>query len=566
MAVAFLSVAAGATCMPLNPAYNANEFDFYLADLHAKALIIQANMDSPARAIAHTRGLYIIELSPMLEAEAGLFTLTGRQRTHAARDEFAQPDDVAIVMHTAGTTSRPKIVPLTHTNICTSAHNRKISLDLVKNDCCLNVLPLFHIHGLLGGLLVSLVAGASIVCTPGFDASKFFAWMAEFCPTWYTAVPVIHQAILAHAAINHEIIARCPLRFIRSGSAALPLQVLTELERVFNVPVIVSYGMTEVPLITSNPLPPRERKTGSVGVAAGPEVAIMGEGGDLLPAGEIGEIVVRGSNVFQGYDNNPMANKSAFTDGWFRTGDQGCLDTNGYLFITGRLKELINRGGEKVAPWEVDEVLMDHSAVAQAVTFAVPHTQLGEDIAAAVVLHQNAQATDNDIRQFAATRLADFKVPSHVYIVDEIPKGPTGKMQRIGLAAKLGLTAPEQVQPDGYGISCKPVSEANYAAPWTEVERILAKIWQEVLHVEQVSAQHNFFDLGGNSLDIVQVHNKLQDTFRRDISITEVFKYPTISSLAKYLSQEQSEQSSLQESQARGRSRRDLMKRRQRSS
>src|SRR5262249_31317318 len=237
-----------------------------------------------------------------------------------------------------------------------------------------------------------------------------------------------------------------------------------------------------------------------------------------------------------------------------------------YLFITGRLKELINRGGEKVAPWEVDEVLMDHSAVAQAVTFAVPHTQLGEDIAAAVVLHQNAQATDNDIRQFAATRLADFKVPSHVYIVDEIPKGPTGKMQRIGLAAKLGLTAPEQVQPDGYGISCKPVSEANYAAPWTEVERILAKIWQEVLHVEQVSAQHNFFDLGGNSLDIVQVHNKLQDTFRRDISITEVFKYPTISSLAKYLSQEQSEQSSLQESQARGRSRRDLMKRRQRSS
>jgi acyl-CoA synthetase (AMP-forming)/AMP-acid ligase II len=523
MAVAFLSAAACAVCTPLNPAYNANDFEFYLADLNAKALIIQADTESPARAIAHARGLSIIELSPMLEAEAGLFRLTGKHQTHAARDEFAEPDDVALVLPTAGTTSRPKIVPLTHSNICTSAHNRRVTVELVASDRCLNILPLFHVHGLLGGILASLVAGASIVCTPGFDASKFFAWMVEFRPTWYTAVPTIHQAILSHAAKNHEIIASCPLRFIRSGSAALPLQVLVELERVFNVPVIVSYGMTEVPFITSNPMSPRERKTGSVGVAAGPEVAIMGEEETLLAAGEIGEIVVRGSNVFQGYDNNPMANMSAFTNGWFRTGDQGYLDTDGYLFITGRLKEIINRGGEKVAPWEVDDVLMQHPAVAQVVTFAVPDARLGEDVAAAVVLHQNALATDAEIRHFAATRLPAFKVPSQILVVEDIPKSPIGKLQRLGLADKLDLTAPHR---------SRRMVLTNDAAPHTSVEKMLTRLWAQVLDLELVSIHDNFFELGGHSLLATQLISRLREAMHVEVSLLRFFETPTVSGLA----------------------------------
>ena len=395
MAVAFLAVAAGAMCAPLNPAYSTDELDFYLTDLDAKALIVQAGMDSPARAVAQARGMQIIELSPMLEAEAGLFTLTGEQHPHAGPHGFTQPNDVALVLPTSGTTSRPRLVPLTHTNICTAAHNMRVALALVESDRCLNVLPLFHVHALLTTLLTSLVAGASIVCTPGFSPPHSLLGWKSFAQHGTRQSPPSIKRSWHSAAQHREIIARCPLRFIRSASAPLPLRVLAELERVFKAPVIETYGMTETCRVRSPGIRCRQhqRKTGSVGVAAGPEVAIMDEDGTLLPAGTIGEIVVRGPTVMQGYENDPTANSSAFTDGWFRTGDQGYLDADGYLFITGRLKEIINRGGEKIAPQEVDDVLMEHPAVAQAVTFAVPHARLGEDIAAAVVLHQNAAAT-----------------------------------------------------------------------------------------------------------------------------------------------------------------------------
>jgi len=265
--------------------------------------------------------------------------------------------------------------------------------------------------------------------------------MQEARPSWYTAVPTMHQAILARAARNTEAISEVPLRFIRSSSASLPPQVMAELESTFGCPLIEAYGMTEAAhQMTSNPLPPAPRFAGSVGIAAGPDVAIMDEEGRLLPPGDVGEVVIRGPNVTPGYRNNPEANATAFTAGWFRTGDQGVLDGQGYLRLTGRLKEIINRGGEKISPREVDEVLLDHPAVAQVVTFAVPHAMLGEDVAAAVVLKPGTAITERELRAFAAGRLADMKVPRRILFLDEIPKGATGKLQRIGLAAKLGIT------------------------------------------------------------------------------------------------------------------------------
>jgi acyl-CoA synthetase (AMP-forming)/AMP-acid ligase II len=261
-------------------------------------------------------------------------------------------------------------------------------------------------------------------------------------PSWYTAVPTMHQAILARAERNKEIAARAKLRLIRSSSASLPPQVMQALEETFHCPVIESYGMTEAShQMASNPLPPKARKPGSVGLAAGPEVAIMDDAGTLVPRGGLGEVVIRGPNVTKGYEANPDANAKAFANGWFRTGDQGTIDDEGYLRLTGRLKELINRGGEKVSPLEVDEILMDHPAVQQAVTFAMPHDKLGEEVACAVVLREGMSASEREIRDFAATRLADFKVPRKVVILAEIPKGATGKLQRIGLAQKLGLGA-----------------------------------------------------------------------------------------------------------------------------
>ncbi|MGZ6142504.1 MAG: acyl--CoA ligase, partial [Myxococcales bacterium] len=430
MAAAFVTIAAGATTAPLNPAYRTEEFEFYLTDLRAKALVVAG--ESPARAVASRLGVPILELRGFeLEAPPGL-------QGKAARPGLGEADDVALVLHTSGTTARPKIVPLLQRNVLASARHISQTLQLSPGDVCLNIMPLFHIHGLMAATLSSLASGAQVCCTPGFNALKYFGWLDEVKPTWTTAVPTMHQAILSRAARNAEIVARSRLRFIRSSSSSLPPQVMQELEATFRAPVLESYGMTEAAhQMASNPLPPKPRFAGSVGVAAGPEIAIMDDRGALLKPGDTGEVVIRGPNVTPGYEANPEANAKAFTNGWFRTGDQGVLDEQGYLRLTGRLKELINRGGEKISPLEVDAVLMDHPAVQQVVTFGVPHDKLGEEVAAAVVLREGKTATERELRDFAAQRLADFKVPRKIVLLAEIPKGATGKLQRIGLAARL---------------------------------------------------------------------------------------------------------------------------------
>jgi acyl-CoA synthetase (AMP-forming)/AMP-acid ligase II len=441
MATAVLSVMTAAAAAPLNPGYRSEEFDFYLSDLRAKALIVEAGLDTPALAVARARNIVIVRLTPRREEQAGLFHLQGTSG-HLARGELAQGTDVALLLHTSGTTSRPKLVPLSHQNLCASARNVAATLALGATDRCLNVMPLFHIHGIVAGLLASMASGGSVFCTPGFNALKFFGWMNEARPTWYTAVPTMHQAVLARAQHNQEILNRVRLRLIRSSSAALPPKVLKELEEVFAAPVIEAYAMTEAAhQMTSNPLPPRVRKTGSVGLAAGPEVAVLNAAGHVLPPGQEGEVAIRGKNVMSGYENNPEATAAAFVNGWFRTGDQGIFDADGYLRITGRLKEMINRGGEKISPREVDEALLEHPAVAVAITFALPHDKLGEEVAAAVVLREGGTVTAQELRTFASGRLANFKVPRRIVFVPQIPTGPTGKPQRIGLARRLGLVS-----------------------------------------------------------------------------------------------------------------------------
>jgi acyl-CoA synthetase (AMP-forming)/AMP-acid ligase II len=441
LACAFVSVASSATAAPLNPAYRADEFEFYMTDLRAKALLVERGSTSAALGVAQKLKLAVLELTAS-ELGAGAFELTqqsGPAPMVAQQGGAAEPDDVALILHTSGTTSRPKIVPLSQRNVCASAFNVKTTLALSPNDTGLNIMPLFHIHGLIAGLLAPLSAGGTVFCTPGFNALKFFSWMREAKPTWYTAVPTMHQAIVARASGNRAVITENPLRFIRSSSSSMPPQVIRELEAAFGAPLVEAYGMTEAAhQMASNPLAGK-RIPGTVGVAAGPEVAIMDANGVLLPPDTTGEIVIRGVNVTLGYENNPSANAASFTNGWFRTGDQGVMDREGYVSITGRLKEIINRGGEKISPREVDEVLMDHPAIAQVVTFPFPHDKLGEEVAAAIVLREGKSAESKEIREFAAQRLADFKVPRKILILTEIPKGPTGKLQRIGLAQKLGL-------------------------------------------------------------------------------------------------------------------------------
>jgi acyl-CoA synthetase (AMP-forming)/AMP-acid ligase II len=350
MAVAFLACTAAAAAAPLNPAYRDHEFEFYLSDLRAKALIVEGGSESPALAVARKLGIRVLELQPKTEPGAGAFELASGPigGTHGARSAAASPDDIALVLHTSGTTSRPKLVPLSQRNLCASARNIVSTLNLVPDDCGLCIMPLFHIHGLMASLLAPLAAGSRVFCTPGFNALKFFGWMGEARPTWYTAVPTMHQAILTRAAHNREVIAANPLRFVRSSSSSMPPQVIQELETTFGCPLIEAYGMTEAShQMASNPLAPGARIPGTVGVAAGPEIGIMDERGELLSAEKVGEIVIRGENVTNGYEHNPAANSEAFTNGWFRTGDQGTMSADGYITISGRLKEIINRGGER---------------------------------------------------------------------------------------------------------------------------------------------------------------------------------------------------------------------------
>jgi len=529
-ALALLGIASVATCAPLNPNCTRDEFEFYLKDLNAKALMVLAKEASPARAVAQARGILTLEIVPKLDGAAGFFTLEGEQKSSTGREHTPGPQDVALVLYTSGTTSRPKLVPLSHANLLASTGNIGAAVALSRNDRCLNIMPLYHVHGLVGALLSSLAAGASVVCTPGFFAPEFLGWLEQFRPTWYTAVPTVHRAILARAEANRNKISRCPLRFIRSSSAALEPRLMEQLENVFQVPVIESFGMTEAAhQISSNPLPPRTRKTGSAGVAAGPEVAIVDPEGNLLQAGISGEVVIRGTSVFLGYEKDPSANAAAFTKGWFRTGDQGYLDADGYLFLTGRFKEIINRGGEKISPREVEEVLLGHLAVTEAVAFPVPHASLGEEVAAAVVLRRPGAVTARQLRDFVASRLAAFKVPRQVVFVSEIPKGATGKVQRTGLAGQLGIAAADQVTTK---------ESAVFQPPQTNTEKLLADIWGEVLGLNQIGRSDNFFQLGGDSLLAAQIINRVHARLCVEVSLIGFFDKPTVAEMAEAIEQE----------------------------
>lgn len=443
MASAFFTIGQAATTAPLNPSYREDEFAFYLDDLKARALVVEEGYDGPALAAGQKLGLIILRLTA--RDEAGAFTLSAEGDATAAPSGSPASDDVALILHTSGTTSRPKIVPLLQSNVAASAQNIASSLALTAEDRCLNVMPLFHIHGLVASLSASMAAGGSVWCAPGFNALQVFSQITASDPTWITAVPTMHQTLLARAGRNRDVIDSARLRFLRSSSASLPAPVMTELTKTFRVPVVEAYGMTEAAhQMCSNPLAGGRQVPGSVGLAAGPRVRVADETADRLRATDaMGEVVISGPNVTPGYEGNAEANAKNFFEAegarWFRTGDQGRFDDAGYLHLTGRLKEIINRGGEKISPLEVDAALLAIDGVAQAVSFAVPHAKLGEDICAAVVPGDGVTLEGKAVREGVAARLAAFKVPAQVLVLDEIPKGATGKIQRIGLAEKLGL-------------------------------------------------------------------------------------------------------------------------------
>jgi acyl-CoA synthetase (AMP-forming)/AMP-acid ligase II len=430
--VLFLAAATVGTAAPLNAAYKEDEFRFYLEDLGARALVVPPGGGEAARR-ALPEGALLVEAhldhhgQLALEADS----LTDPTRSAAPADE----DDVALVLHTSGTTSRPKLVPLRQRNLVASIDNIAATYRLGPEDVALCVMPLFHIHGLMASTMATLRTGGTVVVPPRFDPLSFWPAAAEHRATWYSAVPTMHQMLLMRHRGERPAGAE-RLRFIRSSSSALSPETMRQLEAGFGAPVLEAYGMTEAShQMASNPLPPGDRRPGTVGVGTGVRIEIMSEAGDLLGGGERGEVVIQGPGVIDGYANNPAADESSFTGGWFRTGDQGILDPDGYLSLVGRLKEMINRGGEKIAPREIDEVLLQHPAVAEAVAFGTPHEKWGEEVAAAVVLKE--PVTEKELLAFARERLADYKVPRRLFIVERIPRTATGKIQRRAVASAL---------------------------------------------------------------------------------------------------------------------------------
>jgi acyl-CoA synthetase (AMP-forming)/AMP-acid ligase II len=426
--VLFMAAATAGTAAPLNPAYKVDEFQFYLQDTRARALLVPPGQGAAARQ-ALPAGAVVVEAA---FDEHGSLRFPGGPVSGEAVEPPGD-DDVALVLHTSGTTSRPKMVPLRHRNLAASVANIVPWYRLTGDDVSLCLMPLFHVHGLVASTLSTFGSGGTVVVPPRFSAFEFGGLVHEHGVTWYSAVPTIHQLLAARAGRSRPDGLET-LRFARSCSSALAPDLMARLEDVLGVPVLEAYGMTEAShQMASNPLPPDERRAGSVGRGTGVDVTVLGEDGALVPSGVAGEVAVRGPNVMDGYEANPTANAEAFTGGWFRTGDQGTIDEGGYVTLQGRIKELINRGGEKIAPREIDEVLLRHPAVAEAVTFGIPHPSWGEEVAAAVVL--SGEVEKRELLEFCRRYLADFKVPRQLYFVTEIPRTATGKIQRRHVAA-----------------------------------------------------------------------------------------------------------------------------------
>ena len=433
--VTFLAVSALATVAPLNPLYKSGELEFYIKDTNAKTLITTKQSGGELDQL-DIDGLTKVTVS--MEAH-GRVVLEGPSRIQESSISDANETiqgDVALILHTSGTTSKPKRVPLSHANLISSINHIIDTYSLSDRDVSLCVMPLFHVHGLVASTLSTLISGGTLILPERFNIATFWGTVREYNVTWFSAVPTIHQALIGRMWQKKESFRPNALRFIRSCSASLANQTMIDMEQLLEVPVLEAYGMTEAAhQMPSNPLPPHRRMIGSVGKATGLSVGIMDDSGNFIATGSPGEIVIKGPNVIAGYEGNSEANVTSFSSGWFRTGDQGILDEDGYLTITGRIKEFINRSGEKISPKEIDEILLQYPGVKEAVAFGLPNDVHGEVPAAAVVAYDGIR--ESDLIQHCRNHMAIFKCPRKIYIVSSIPKTPTGKIQRRIVASKI---------------------------------------------------------------------------------------------------------------------------------
>jgi oxalate---CoA ligase len=519
---AALAISMRSACAPLDVGLTAEEYRRYLPRIRASAVVCEEGADLPVVDAARELGMRLIRVRPSLSAPAGVFELAG---TEGAGDRAGERQiDAGFVFHTSATTEAPKLVPRSHASACVASRQDTEALQLNAADRFLSLTPLCHGHG-MSAIFTQLICGAGMFCPPRFEAQNFPAWLEEFRPTWFSADPTLQRTILTLARENLAVFRKTPLRFIRSAGAPPNPETVRGLEELLGIPVLDGYAMTEAPSIARSTL--SRRKPGSAGRSAGTEVAIMDPSGNLLPAEAEGEVVARGPTVMPGYLDNPEANRKAFHDGWFRTGDIGRLDGDGFLFIVGRSKEIINRGGKKIVPQEVDNALAKNPALADAAAFAIPHRTLGEDVAAVVVLRPGATATELDVRKFAAEHLAPYKIPRRVIFVEQIPRTRHGKLKRNLLAESYaGLAAAR---------TTARAAAMEQTRALTEVESKLIDVWRAVLGVEEIGVDDDFFDLGGDSISVTIMLAQTAERLgiaRDQLPEGDFLDQPTIATLA----------------------------------
>jgi acyl-CoA synthetase (AMP-forming)/AMP-acid ligase II len=520
MAVALLSVMSCATCIPVDPSLPRERLRRILQIAGADAIILSRSDDLHIDGAIFDAGPRLVELQSAPLRPAGIFDLSSDLATGAALAPMRPaPEDVMVVFLTSGTTGEPKRVPLRHRKVVPQLLELARSLGLSPADRCLSMVPLFTASGVRRTLLLPLAAGGSVICTAGPDAASIARWIHEFEPTFYAGGPVVQDAVASALQRSHLSPSR-RLRFVWSGSAALRPDLQRRLEGALGCPVLQAYASTEAGVVAVNPLPPADRKPGSVGLPIDCEVRIVDEAGTPLPSGVDGEIEVRGPAVFDGYENDPEATRSAFRDGWFRTGDRGHLDDDGYLSLTGRTTDVINRGGFKVPPLEVEDVLVRHPDVAAAAALGVPHPTLGEDLVAAVVVRVGANVLSRDLRDFAIANLAPHKVPTEIRILPELPRTPLGKVRRAVLAELFSAA-----------VDHTPIQATGHER--SEIEILVADIFALVLERPVRDLRSNFFTLGGDSLRGALVVARVNAATGSTLTPSDLFRRPTVAEFAE---------------------------------
>lgn len=516
MQIMTLAVVSCAVCAPLNPRLAIEEMVSSLQELKAKAIVCMPC--EKIKEAAARLNIKVLEISPWDKNSRNMLQVDSSFPLPAYYS-FPEPDDIAFLLHTSGTTQKTKIVRLSQRSLCAAANYASKELDIVPGDRYLHVLPSFHLYG-MAQTLWALLSGITVISTPGFSIDDFFLWLKEFKPTWYSAVPAMHQKIVEKIKESPNILPRHCLRYIRSASAPLSDTLRKELERVFQVPVLNTYGMTEVIMsIASDPLPPLIRKSGSVGrVLKGIEVQAMDADRQLLPKGQNGEIVLRGERLMDGYEGEQGLDTGKIFQGWFYTGDLGYVDEENYLYLNGRSKETINCGGEKISPYEIEEALQKHPSIAQAVVFATPHSDLGEQVAAAVVLYSGAKAGSKEILEFLLLHLSPTKLPRRIWITSSIPAMENGKIQRQNLWKHF-----------------KDQDQKPYIAPRNQQEQEMLLIWSNSFPDKKIGMEDSFFDLGGDSLAATRIISHLKAQFQVEVPLPVFFTHPTISQLCEYI-------------------------------